>query len=461
MAEEKRKLRRELGLLDVTSITAGIVIGAGLFVVTGIGAKYAGSWVWLAYLIGVIPVILVGLSTATLAQMYPVESGESYIYPSRTVSKLFGFLSGWGMWLAIIGPVCITAKAFIQYINALPQVSAEIPIVPGAIIVTLIFFVINYCGVKLVSWVQNALFLFMVAGIAAFIIWGLPHIDTSLLSMKAPLGANGIIKACSILLFSYAGLTLAADLGEEAKNPTKTIPYGIMLGALIPMILYTLFALVCTGVMPWDEFAAASAPGAAAAKTFMGSIGVTFVCIVAFAAVLSSHNGEQAVAARILFGLSRDKIIGGKLASINRFGIPHYALGATVAIAIFLIITGTLELVATVIVAMFLYNWIITHIAVILVQKKYPEMYEKTTFKLDGWKLAVPIVGLIVSVVLLIYQGWIALIYAAVWMCIGAVVYYIGYSRNKEEINKLMSEWPRGRYLEEKIKEKLKTVTEG
>jgi len=99
---------------------------------------------------------------------------------------------------------------------------------------------------------------------------------------------------------------------------------------------------------------------------------------------------------------------------------------------------------------------------VILVQKKYPEMYEKTTFKLDGWKLAVPIVGLIVSVVLLIYQGWIALIYAAVWMlCIGAVVYYIGYSRNKEEINKLMSEWPRGRYLEEKIKEKLKTVTEG
>jgi len=447
MAKEERKLRRKLTLLDITSITAGIVIGAGLFVVTGVGAKYAGSWVWLSYLIGVVPVILVGLSTASLAQMYPVESGESYIYPTRIISKLFGFLSGWGMWFAIIGPVAITAKAFIQYINVLPQMGIALPVAAGAIIVTLIFFVINYLGVKTVAWVQNVLFIFMVAGIAVFIVWSLPYLNRSLLAMKSPHGFNGIIKGCSILLFSYAGLTLAGDLGEEAKNPEKTIPYGIMLGAFIPMVLYTLFALVCVGVMPWDKFAAASAPGAAAAKAFMGPAGVAFLCVVAWAAVLSSHNGEQAVASRIAFGLSRDKIITGKLATINRFGIPHYALIATVAVAIFLIVTGTLELLATIIVSMFLYNWIITHLAVIVVQKKFPEMYKKTPFKLNGWKMVVPIAGLIVSVILLIYQGGTALIYAAIWMAVGAVVYFIGYSRNKEEINKLMSEWPVGRYL--------------
>ncbi|MEA1964364.1 MAG: APC family permease [Candidatus Aerophobetes bacterium] len=447
MAKEERKLRRKLNLLDVTSITAGIVVGAGLFIVTGVGAKYAGSWVWLSYLIGVIPVVLVGLSTASLAQMYPVESGESYIYPTRIISKLFGFLSGWGMWFAIIGPVAITAKAFVQYLNALPQIGTVFPVVAGAVIVTLIFFVINYLGVKTVAWLQNVLFLFMVAGVAVFIVWALPHLNRSLLAMKSPYGFNGIIKGSSILIFSYAGLTLAADLGEETKNPKKTIPYGIMLGAFIPMVLYTLFALVCVGVMPWGDFAAASAPGAAAAKVFMGPAGVTFLCVVAWAAVLSSHNGEQATAARISFGLSRDKVITGKLADINRFGIPHYALIASAAIAIFLIVTGTLELLATIIVSMFLYNWIITHLALIVVQKKFPEMYEKTPFKLNGWKLIVPIIGLIISVILLVYQGWVALSYAAIWMIVGAIVYFIGYSRNKEEVSKLMSEWPVGRYL--------------
>jgi APA family basic amino acid/polyamine antiporter len=92
--EEKRELRKKLNTLDVTAITAGIVIGAGLSVVTGIGAKYAGSFVWVSYLIAAIPCFMVAFSTSMLAQMYPVESGESFVYPTRIVSHLWGFLSG-------------------------------------------------------------------------------------------------------------------------------------------------------------------------------------------------------------------------------------------------------------------------------------------------------------------------------------------------------------------------------
>jgi len=155
----------------------------------------------------------------------------------------------------------------------------------------------------------------------------------------------------SLLIFSYAGLTIATDLGEETKDPHKTLPLGIGLGIIIPALLYCLSSLVCVGVMPWDTFSASDAPYAAAASNFMGPAGVTFVCLVAFAAIISSHNGEQAVAARIGFSLSRDKIITGKLAKINDYGVPHYALLASVAIAIFLIVSGTIELVATIVVA--------------------------------------------------------------------------------------------------------------
>jgi len=436
---ERKTLKRQLGVLDVTAITAGIVIGAGVFVVTGIGAAYA---------IGAIPVLLVGLSTVYLNLMYPVEGGESYVYPTRIVSKLAGFLSGWGMWMALIGPIAITAKAFIAYVNALPVMSTQLNIIGFAVIVTVVFFIINWFGIKTVSIVQNILFIFMVVGILIYIIAGIPHMNAEYMRMGSPKGFSGVMKAASLLIFSYAGLTLAADLGEEAKNPAKTISWGVILGIIVPVILYTLSALVSTAIIPWDKFSNSEAPYATVASEYMGVFGVTFIIIVAWAAILSSHNGEQAVGARILFGLSRDKIIGGKLTKINKFGIPGYTLIATVIVAIFLIVSGTIQLVAEIIVAMFLYNWIITHIAVIMSRYKYSDMYEKMSKGFKGGFIVVPILGILVSGYLLILQGWKALAFAAIWMAIGAIVYLVRYNQNKVEINKLITEWPRDRYFE-------------
>jgi len=287
----------------------------------------------------------------------------------------------------------------------------------------------------------------MVVGIVIYIIWGLPHVKKSLLFMNSPHGFNGIMKGASILIFAYTGLTLAADLGEEAKNPKKTIPRGMFFGVSVPTVLYTLLALVSVGVMPWDEFAAADAPVASAATKFMGNFGVTFIIIVAFAAILSSHNGEQGIATRISFGLSRDKIITGWFTNINKFGIPHFALFLSAGVALFLIVSGTIQLVGEILNSMFLINWIITHLCIFMLPKKWPKMYEETKFKLNGWKLIVPIIGLLSSAILLVYQGWRALSYSAVWLIIGVIVYYIGLSRRKEEIKGLLSEWPYGRYF--------------
>jgi len=233
----------------VTAITAGIVISAGVFVITGAGAKYAGSLTWLAYAIGAIPVILVGFSTVYLNLMYPVEGGESYVYPTRIVSKVAGFLSGWGMWLALIGPVAITAKAFVAYVNALPSMKMQLNIIGFAVIVTVGFFIINWIGIKTVSIVQNILFIFMVLGLLVYIGVGLPKIDPAHIRLGAPMGFSGIMKATSLLIFSYAGLTLAADLGEEAKNPAKTISWGIILGIIIPAVLYIFSAFESTAII--------------------------------------------------------------------------------------------------------------------------------------------------------------------------------------------------------------------
>jgi|GEM_PF-817320 len=449
MSQQSGKLHRELGILDVTAITAGIVIGAGVFIVTGIAAGFAGSLTWVAYAIGIVPVVLTGISTIFLNLMYPVEGGESYVYPTRIVSKPLGFLSGWGMWLAIIGPIAITAQAFISYVNALPGLNTALPVMIGAVVVTLLFGAINWTGIKTVKIVQNVLFLFMVAGIVVYIVLALPHMKGENIAAGSPGGFAGVMKAASLLLFSYAGLTLAADLGEEAKDPAKTITWGVILGALVPAVLYVASAFVSTAVMPWQEFAASDAPYAAVASTFMGPFGVIFIVLVAWAAILSSHNGEQAVAARIFFGLSRDRILGGKAASINSAGTPAFGLIATVILSIILITTGTIQLVAETIVAMFLYNWIITHVGVLMARRKYADLVDKLPgFYSKKAFLAVPVVGLAVSLYLLYLQGWKALAYAAVWMAVGLVVYYIGLSRDKENITTRMDDWPSEDYAE-------------
>ena len=448
MAAGEKHLRKELGVLGVTAITAGIVIGAGVFVVTGIAAKYAGSLTWVSYAIGAVPVILVGLSTVMLNLMYPVEGGESYVYPTRIVSKYFGFLSGWAMWLALIGPVAITAKAFIMYANALPGLETKINVVAGAVVVTLVFFIINWVGIKTVSIIQNVLFLFMVAGLLIFIILGLPHMDAANIAMGAPMGFSGVWKGASLLIFSYAGLTLAADLGEEVRDPAKTITWGIVLGVTVPAILYIVAAFVCTAVIPWEQFAASGAPFADVAAKYMGTFGVTFIIIVAFAAIMSSHNAEQTVGTRILFGTSRDEILPKPFAAINNFGVPGNALILTAAMAIFLVVTGTIQLVAEVVVAMFLLNWIITHVGVIMAPKTQPELFAKAPLKLNGWKAVFPWAGIIISVSLLVYQGPKALIYTVVWLAIGSLVYLVGYRQRKEEIDKLIVQWPRDRYIE-------------
>jgi len=447
MANGEKHLRKELGVLSVTAITAGIVIGAGVFVITGIAAKSAGALTWLSYAIGAIPVILVGLSTIMLNLMYPVEGGESYVYPTRIVSNYAGFLSGWAMWLALIGPVAITAKAFIMYVNALPGLETKLNVLVGGVIVTVIFFIINWLGIKTAKVIQNILFLFMVAGLAIFIILGLPQMNSEYIAMGAPMGFSGVLKAASLLIFAYAGLTLAADLGEEAKDPARTITWGVTLGIIVPAILYIASAFVCTAVIPWKEFAASDAPYATVASKYMGAFGVTFIILVAWAAILSSHNAEQTVGTRILFGTSRDKILPKAFTALNKYGVPGNSLILTAAIAVFLIISGTIQLVAEVVVAMFLYNWTITHVAVLMAPRTQSELFEKAPMKLSGWKAIVPVAGIIISVYFLILQGPKALIYAAIWMAIGSIFYFTGYRSKKEEVDKLIAEWPRDRYL--------------
>jgi APA family basic amino acid/polyamine antiporter len=96
---------------------------------------------------------------------------------------------------------------------------------------------------------------------------------------------------------------------------------------------------------------------------------------------------------------------------------------------------------------MFLYNWIITHLAVIMSRSRYPDLYKNMPKRFKGAFLIIPVLGIVVSGYLLILQGWKALLFAAIWMAVGAIVYFLRRAAKREEIDKLITAWPRDRYF--------------
>jgi len=417
------QLRKELGLLEVISITSGSVIGAGIFVVTGLATKYSGNMIWLAYLLGGIPTFFTGLAFAVLAGAMPYEGG-SLFYTTRFVSPFWGFLTAWGKWMGYIGPICITALAFPRYVSFL----IKVPILPVALLAVAAFYILNYIGIKISGWVQDAMFVTLVGGMFAFILLGLPHVNTSLATAPdTPLGMYGVAYAAALAFFSYTGFGVAIEPGEEVKKPERNLPLGIIIGIFLVVAIYTLLSFVSVGVMPWREFAAAEAPVAEAAARFLPFSAAAFIAIVGILAILTSQNGFQIVGSRLLYAFARDGLIPRVLSKIHpRFRTPHLALSATVLIGIGLILSGKgIEFAAGVANIGFLASYALTCLAALNFARKHSERYEKAPFKLRKTLLyVVALAGFVSNIVFMALQSMDSWIFFIIWFIIGIGIYY-------------------------------------
>ncbi|OYT57372.1 MAG: hypothetical protein B6U76_01255 [Desulfurococcales archaeon ex4484_217_2] len=438
------QLKKELGLLEVISITSGSVIGAGIFVVTGLATKYSGNMIWLAYLLGGIPTFFTGLAFAILAGAMPYEGG-SLFYTTRFVSPFWGFLTAWGKWMGYIGPICITALAFPRYVSFL----VKVPELPVALLAVFAFFMLNYVGIKLSGWVQDAMFITLVGGMFAFIILGFPHVDLNLAAVPdTPLGIYGVAYAAALAFFSYTGFGVAIEPGEEVKNPERNLPLGIILGVFLVVAIYALLSFVCVGVMPWKEFAAAEAPVAEAAARFLPFSAAAFIAIVGIMAILTSQNGFQIVGSRLLYAFARDGLVPRVLAKIHpRFGTPHLALLATVLIGVGLILSGKgIEFAAGVANIGFLASYALVCLAALNFARKYPERYSKAPFKLRKSLLyVVALAGFVSNIVFMALQSLDSWMFFIIWIIIGLGVYYYAkksFERRGEKLEEALLKLP-------------------
>ncbi len=461
------ELKRELGLKEVVATVMTSVIGGGLFLTTvQIQNKvFIGSNVIFSYLIAAIPAFFIAMSYAVLSSSIP-GSGGDYLYISRILDPFLGFITTWVRWFGMVAGIAAIAIGDLQLINnmffavgwnsaAQFVIAYQIPI---AITIVLSFLLINYFGVKIYGWVQDIMFYILLSGILIYIILGLPHVNMHYLQSSAHGNFMDIMRATSIIFFSYIGFAAIADAGGEVKNPKKNLPKGIVISVFAISAIYILVTLVTYGSTDLNTIMqAGNVP--AVAMLFLPSFVSLFISFTAFIALVSDINPSILATSRLTFAWAKDRVVPKKLSELSKYKTPKWTLLLNAGIAIFIIalFKDFIEAIDVTTIAILL-TYSMVAITVFVLPLKRPDIWEKTEVKYPGtWIIA--LVGFITTFLLLgliIQTSILQFMVVVLWVAVGATIYYLTLSKHQlhwrmaREAKKGLEE------MEEKIIEKLK-----
>lgn len=325
MGTQRPQLKRSLGFVDATAIGLGAIIGAGVFVAIGPAVGVAGSAALISLVIAGFVALLNSLSSAQLAAAYP-ESGGTYVYGRKVINDLTGFTAGWIFLLAAIAADSAIALAFAAYLDFLfPAVSAR----AMAVVICLAVTFVNYLGLKYSAEVNDVMVVIKVGVLLFFIVLGAFFFKATRLA-PFHLEAIGLLRAAAILFFAYTGYSRVATLGEEVKDPEKTIPRAILAALGSSAVLYMGTLLIALGLAGARKMASSDAPLALAIQSTGINWGVYVISIGALVATSSVFLTDLLGVSRVVFAMSRNGDLPRFLSAVHpRFGTPHRAVLAT------------------------------------------------------------------------------------------------------------------------------------
>ncbi len=333
-------LSRELGFWDAVATGIAAMVGAGIFVVSGIGAGIAGPAVILAFVVAGTVALFNALSSAELAAAIPVEGG-AYEYGRRLLSPKVGFLAGWLFVASSILASATVALSFGAYaalfLPVEPRLLAALAVIATGSL--------NAAGIRATTDASKAMVVIKMGVLVAFAFLGAGAVRASNYTPFAPSGAVGVIAASGVVFFAYTGYARIATLGEEIKEP-KIIPRAILASLLITAAVYVSVIFVVIGLLGAEQFSQSTSPVAAASATLNLPWLVGAVTFGAAVATLSVLLGELLVASRTAFAMSRNGDLPEFLSQMSGSNPVKSILAAT-AVVLALTIAGSLIQVAT------------------------------------------------------------------------------------------------------------------
>ena len=370
MTDHESGLKRELGLLEATTIIMGSMIGSGIFLAPALIAGIIvsddlgpGTFV-LIWAIGGLLTLCGALSYGELAAAFP-HSGGQYVFLKEAFSPFLAFLYGWTIFTVVqTGLIAAVAVAFANYMGVfLPWVSQSNRLLSAGgvsfssaqlVAIGLVVFLswVNTRGVKEGAWVQNVLTIAKVGALVGLIIAGIFTSKGSWSNFQPWLPSaisGGVLAAFAVAmskaLFAYDAWNTVTFVAEETRDPVKTLPKALLLGTLGVTLLYTLANVAYLHVRPVD--AAAAVPdqriAAEAARILFGPIGVSLIAVAILVSTFGCDNGLILAGPRLYYAMARDGLFLKGAATIDpERGTPSRSLWYQAIWTILLVLTGSL-----------------------------------------------------------------------------------------------------------------------
>jgi APA family basic amino acid/polyamine antiporter len=422
------ELRRTLGFFDATAIGIGAIIGAGIFVVLGVAIGYAGPAVIVSMVIAGTVALFSALSFAELSSAIPKEGG-TYQFAYEMIHPSVGFASGclWLMAQTVAGTAISLGLA--SYLAPyIPMLSLQEIAVSAALVLT----ILNLVGLKYSALVNNTLVLIKIGILCVFLVTGFFQINSQNYAQFAPHGFFGILQGAGFIFFAYLGFGRIAALGEEVKNPRRTLPLSILVALVICASLYVLTGFVATGILSYTKLANSGSPIAEAARATGNSALTTAVSFGAVVATVSVLLTNLLGLSRVSFAIARNGQLPDSLARVHsRFGTPYVSILFTGALMTGLTLVLNLPQSAAITSFSMLTTHLFLHTSAIRLRKKIPNL---KTFKAPIYPL-IPCLGLASCLVLMFslpFISWVVTIAVALF----SLCYYLLNKRLSAEPSK-------------------------
>ncbi len=433
-------LKRALGAFDLTLLGIGAIIGAGIFVLTGVAAaEYAGPAVTMSFVIAGFACAMAALCYAEFAAMIPV-AGSAYSYSYATMGELIAWIIGWDLVLEYAVAAAAVAVGWSGYLNVIllgmgihlpaalthaPAAGHLLQIDLPALLIVLTMSAVLYIGISESARLNSIIVMVKLAAIAVVILVGVFYVRPANWTPYAPFGWNGVVRGAAIIFFAYIGFDAVSTAAEEVKNPQRDLPIGILASLFVCTALYIIVAAILTGMVP----ASVIDIKAPLASAFVLR-GLNFVAGIVSAGAVAGLTSVMLVLllgqSRIFFAISRDGLLPPAFSRVHpRFRTPYIptiitgiAVGVTAAL---LPIQEIAELtnIGT------LFAFVLVCLGIWILRYIEPEM--RRPFHTPLVPL-VPILGALFCGYLMLQLPTVTWIRFFLWMALGMGIYF-GYGR--------------------------------
>ncbi|MFC7068928.1 APC family permease [Halobaculum lipolyticum] len=434
----RRAPATNLGLLDATMIGIGAMIGAGIFVLTGLAAETAGAGAIVAFALNGGVTTFTALSYAELAAAIP-KNGGGYAYVREAFSSPVAFVMGWTRWFTYMAAGALYALGFSS--NFVELVHLYWPGLPDSepwIVAYALFAVVSFVGLNALSTeasggAETVVTAVKIVVLLIFVAFGVGAVQGANFVPLFPAdgGALTVLPAMGLTFIAFQGYDLIATVTEEVENPTTNIPRAILASVAVTVVVYLLVVGVAIGTLGPELLAAAGETAVAeAAIGFMPDVGVFGAplggALIAFGAVFSTVSALNAVvigSSRVAFAMGRERQLPAGLGRIHpRYGTPWLAIAASAVVMLVATVSAPIRVVGNLASLFSLLGFAVVNLALIRLRRRRPNL--SRPFEVPAYP-AVPLLGIGLNLLLGLFISWETWAIAIGWLGVGVVVYAV------------------------------------